>query len=107
MAQPATIDACAPDLQGSIRGPRYKSNLWSNLLNHNILILLILLMVSETRDSNGAEVQLICRSGPSKPKLETLTLSQWSTTSLHKLVETGTLSQSQVFLLSIAHIYNL
>ena len=50
--------------------------------------------------SSNEEYQLICRSGPRKPKLENLAVNQWSVANiaiLHKLVQKSTLPLSQVF----------
>lgn len=55
---------------------------------------------SEKVMSDNSGFQIICRSGPNKPKLENLTLCQWSTANLailHKLVEDGVLPQAQIF----------
>ena len=50
--------------------------------------------------STNDEFQLICRAGPKKPRLESLTVNQWSVANIaimHKLVQDGTLPLSQVF----------
>ena len=50
--------------------------------------------------SSNDDYQIICRSGPKKPKLENLAVSQWSVANiaiLHKLVQDGTLPLSQTF----------
>ena len=50
--------------------------------------------------SSTYEFQLICRSGPRKPKLENLAVNQWSVANiaiLNKLVQDGALPLSQVF----------
>ena len=50
--------------------------------------------------SSNDDYQLICRSGPKKPKLENLAVNQWSVANiaiLHKLVQDGTLPLSQTF----------
>lgn len=49
-------------------------------------------------DNSG--FQIICRSGPNKPKLEKLTLWKWPSANLailHKLVEDGVLPMAQIF----------
>jgi hypothetical protein len=50
--------------------------------------------------SAGDDIEIVCRSGAKKPKLETLTLAQWSMANiaiLYKLVQEGQLSNEHVF----------
>jgi hypothetical protein len=55
---------------------------------------------SERIISVGDDVELVCRSGTKKPKLEHINLAQWSTANmaiLHKLVGEGTLAPANIF----------
>ena len=62
--------------------------------------------------SNNEDGQLIFKSGPSKPKLENINLSQWSIANLaimHKLLEQQYLSQGQIldYLSYTTRVYQL
>jgi hypothetical protein len=72
--------------------------------NHNIQ--------SEKILSTGDEFELVCRSGSRKPRLENLTISQWSLANLailYRLVEDGSLNSSEVldYLSHTSQIYSL
>lgn len=50
--------------------------------------------------TTDGDIQLVCRSGAKKPKLDNLTLSQWSMANiniLHKLVDEGSLCPTKIF----------
>lgn len=55
--------------------------------------------MSESVLSSESDIQLICRAGPNKPKVESLSVFQWSTANLailQRLVDEGTLPQGQL-----------
>ena len=67
---------------------------------------------TETVVSSNEELEFVCRSGTKKPKLETLTISQWSSANiaiLYKLHQDGVLALNEVFdyLSYTSHVYSL
>jgi hypothetical protein len=67
---------------------------------------------SERVLSTGDEFEIVCRAGSRKPRLEQLTISQWSLANLailYRLVEEGSLSSSEIldYLSHTSQIYSL
>jgi hypothetical protein len=80
---------------------------------HNIVDFVSQDCVNEERLlSSGDDIEIICRAGSRKPKLENLTISQWSQANiaiLYRLFQDGDIDLPNVFdyLSYTAHIYNL